>query len=99
MLSAVPAVAGNEGFRIGLTLTAFGFDFPFTQSWNPVTEKFGALAPAFSKVWPAMLVTIASASAVQYSFIPAPLLPGWRSAAWQGYRVAARPALVLGRLV
>jgi phosphate transport system permease protein len=28
-------------------LKAFGFEFPFSQSWNPVTEKFGALAPIY----------------------------------------------------
>ena len=28
-------------------LTTFGFDFVSTQSWNPVTEKFGALAPVY----------------------------------------------------
>jgi phosphate transport system permease protein len=28
-------------------LRAFGFDFLITQSWNPVTEKFGALAPIY----------------------------------------------------
>jgi phosphate transport system permease protein len=28
-------------------LTTFGFDFVTTQSWNPVTEKFGALAPIY----------------------------------------------------
>src|SRR3954469_5158939 len=28
-------------------LRTFGFDFFTTQSWNPVTEKFGALAPIY----------------------------------------------------
>jgi phosphate transport system permease protein len=28
-------------------LRAFGFDFLITQHWNPVTEKFGALAPIY----------------------------------------------------
>jgi phosphate transport system permease protein len=28
-----------------LALKTFGFEFFFTESWNPVTEKFGALAP------------------------------------------------------
>jgi phosphate transport system permease protein len=30
--------------------TAFGLDFLTTQSWNPVTEKFGALAPIYGTV-------------------------------------------------
>jgi phosphate transport system permease protein len=29
---------------------AFGIDFLTTQSWNPVTEKFGALAPIYGTV-------------------------------------------------
>jgi phosphate transport system permease protein len=28
-------------------LTEFGFDFLTSQTWNPVTEKFGALAPVY----------------------------------------------------
>src|ERR1700693_4204585 len=35
LLGAVPA------------LRVFGLDFFTTQSWNPVTEKFGALAPIY----------------------------------------------------
>lgn len=29
---------------------AFGFDFLLTESWNPVTEKFGALAPIYGTI-------------------------------------------------
>lgn len=29
---------------------AFGFEFLTTQSWNPVTEKFGALAPIYGTI-------------------------------------------------
>src|SRR5579883_1372702 len=28
-------------------LQAFGFDFLLEERWNPVTEKFGALAPIY----------------------------------------------------
>src|SRR5438045_4816040 len=31
-------------------LRAFGFDFLTDQRWNPVTEKFGALAPIYGTV-------------------------------------------------
>src|SRR6202521_4499686 len=31
-------------------LRAFGFNFFTTQSWNPVTEKFGALAPIYGTI-------------------------------------------------
>jgi phosphate transport system permease protein len=30
-----------------LTWQTFGLDFLFTEKWNPVTEKFGALAPIY----------------------------------------------------
>src|SRR3979409_1664118 len=44
-----------------LSLRAFGFDFPFQQRWNPVTEKFGALAPIYGTVvtsFIAMLIAV-----------------------------------------
>ncbi|MCO5132113.1 MAG: phosphate ABC transporter permease subunit PstC [Xanthobacteraceae bacterium] len=44
-------------------LTTFGFDFVTTQSWNPVTEKFGALAPIYGT-----LVTSLIAMAVAVPF-------------------------------
>jgi len=31
-------------------LRAFGFSFLVTESWNPVTEKFGALAPMYGTI-------------------------------------------------
>ena len=31
-------------------LRTFGFDFLLTQSWNPVTERFGALAPVYGTI-------------------------------------------------
>ena len=31
-------------------LSTFGIGFLFTASWNPVTEKFGALAPIYGTV-------------------------------------------------
>ncbi len=31
-------------------LRAFGLDFVTTQSWNPVTERFGALAPIYGTI-------------------------------------------------
>ncbi len=33
-----------------LALSTFGLDFLTTQSWNPVTEKFGALAPIYGTI-------------------------------------------------
>jgi phosphate transport system permease protein len=37
-------IGGMPAFR------AFGFDFLTTQRWNPVTEKFGALAPIYGTI-------------------------------------------------
>ncbi len=31
-------------------ITTFGFGFLFTEAWNPVTEKFGALAPVYGTI-------------------------------------------------
>ena len=36
MLSGVAAVAGNEGFRLGLTMTAFGFGFRHGIDWDHI---------------------------------------------------------------
>jgi phosphate transport system permease protein len=43
------------------TLQEFGFSFIATQSWNPVTEKFGALAPIYGTIitsFIAMLIAV-----------------------------------------
>jgi phosphate transport system permease protein len=37
---------------------AFGLDFLTTQSWNPVTEKFGALAPIYGTIVTSALAMI-----------------------------------------
>lgn len=39
-------------------LRAFGFDFVTTQSWNPVTEKFGALAPIYGTVVTSLIAMV-----------------------------------------
>jgi len=42
-------------------LQTFGLDFLLTQSWNPVTEKFGALAPIYGTIvtsFIAMLIAV-----------------------------------------
>jgi phosphate transport system permease protein len=42
-------------------LQTFGLEFFYTQSWNPVTEKFGALAPIYGTVitsFIAMLIAV-----------------------------------------
>ncbi len=37
---------------------AFGLDFLTTQSWNPVTEKFGALAPVYGTILTSLIAML-----------------------------------------
>jgi len=37
---------------------AFGLDFLTTQSWNPVTEKFGALAPIYGTIVTSLIAMV-----------------------------------------
>jgi phosphate transport system permease protein len=39
-------------------LRTFGFDFVTTQSWNPVTEKFGALAPIYGTLITSLIAMV-----------------------------------------
>ncbi len=39
-------------------LRAFGFGFLFNESWNPVTEKFGAIAPIYGTVLTSFIAMI-----------------------------------------
>jgi phosphate transport system permease protein len=59
-------------------LSHFGFDFVTSESWNPVTEKFGALAPIYGTVVTSL---IAMAIGLPISFGIAifitELCPGW----------------------
>jgi phosphate transport system permease protein len=54
--AAITVLAILFGVFVSLAIGAwpafrtFGFDFLTTQSWNPVTEKFGALAPVYGTV-------------------------------------------------
>lgn len=47
-------ILGGVGFSLVVgsweALSRFGFSFLTTESWNPVTEKFGALAPIYGTV-------------------------------------------------
>lgn len=55
-LAAILVLATLGGVIIALLLGAlpalrtFGFEFFITSSWNPVTEKFGALAPIYGTI-------------------------------------------------
>src|SRR3954468_129206 len=37
------------------TFRSFGFSFLYEQRWNPVTEKFGALAPIYGTIVTSMI--------------------------------------------
>jgi phosphate transport system permease protein len=41
-----------------LVITTFGLGFLFTESWNPVTEKFGALAPIYGTLVTALIAML-----------------------------------------
>ncbi|MEI9990385.1 MAG: hypothetical protein WDM86_10125 [Rhizomicrobium sp.] len=51
-------------------IKAFGFPFIWTEAWNPVTEKFGALASVYGTLvtsFLAMLLAVPPASASLFS--------------------------------
>ncbi len=59
-------------------LQAFGFEFLFTQSWNPVTEKFGALAPIYGTVITSFLaMLIAVPIGLLIAFFLTEMCPMW----------------------
>ena len=39
-------------------LSTFGFSFAYMQVWNPVTEKFGALAPIYGTLITALIAMV-----------------------------------------
>ena len=59
-------------------LKAFGLEFPFTQSWNPVTEKFGALAPIYGTLVTSLIaMLIAVPVGLMVAFFLTELCPRW----------------------
>jgi phosphate transport system permease protein len=59
-------------------LKAFGLEFPFTQSWNPVTEKFGALAPIYGTLVTSFIaMLIAVPVGLMVAFFLTELCPKW----------------------
>jgi phosphate transport system permease protein len=59
-------------------LQAFGFDFVTTQSWNPVTEKFGALAPIYGTIVTSVIaMMIAVPVGLMIAFFLTELCPPW----------------------
>jgi phosphate transport system permease protein len=59
-------------------LKAFGVEFPFSQSWNPVTEKFGALAPIYGTLVTSFIaMLIAVPVGLMVAFFLTELCPKW----------------------
>lgn len=59
-------------------LQAFGFNFLIEQSWNPVTEKFGALAPIYGTIVTSLIaMLIAVPIGLLIAFFLTELCPPW----------------------
>ena len=59
-------------------LQAFGLDFVTTQSWNPVTEKFGALAPIYGTIVTSIIaMVIAVPIGLMIAYFLTELAPQW----------------------
>jgi phosphate transport system permease protein len=62
--AAITVLAILFGVFVSLTLGAwpafrtFGFDFLTVQTWNPVTEKFGALAPVYGTILTSLIAML-----------------------------------------
>jgi phosphate transport system permease protein len=57
---------------------AFGFSFITTEVWNPVTEKFGALAPIYGTLVTSIIaMAIAVPVGLMIAFFLTELCPGW----------------------
>ncbi len=59
-------------------LRTFGFDFLTTERWNPVTEKFGALAPIYGTLVTSLIaMLIAVPIGLMIAFFLTELCPPW----------------------
>lgn len=59
-------------------LGTFGFSFFVTETWNPVTEKFGAVAPIYGTLVTSIIaMVIAVPVGLMIAFFLTELCPGW----------------------
>src|SRR3954454_10457895 len=80
-------------------LQKFGFDFLTTQSWNPVTENFGALAPIYGTlVTSAIAMLIGIPVAFGVALFITELCPAWlkRPLGTMIELIAAIPSIIYG---
>ncbi len=70
--AALLVLALLSGVIIALVIGAapamgtFGFSFLFDQSWNPVTEKFGALAPIYGTLVTSAIAMLIAPGAIAF---------------------------------
>ncbi len=83
-LSAILVLVILSGVALSLivgawpALSHFGFGFLTTQSWNPVTEKFGALAPIYGTIVTSFIaMLIAVPVGLLIAFFLTELCPPW----------------------
>ena len=80
-------------------LQQFGFNFLITESWNPVTEKFGALAPVYGTlVTSAIAMLIGIPVAFGVALFITELCPNWlkRPLSIMIELLAAIPSIIYG---
>ena len=80
-------------------LKQFGFNFLITESWNPVTEKFGALAPVYGTlVTSAIAMLIGIPVAFGIALFITELCPNWlkRPLSIMIELLAAIPSIIYG---
>src|SRR5207253_427897 len=80
-------------------LRQFGFGFLVTEKWNPVTEKFGALAPVYGTlVTSAIAMLIGIPVAFGIALFITELCPNWlkRPLATMIELLAAIPSIIYG---
>jgi phosphate transport system permease protein len=80
-------------------LQQFGFNFLITESWNPVTEKFGALAPVYGTlVTSAIAMVIGIPVAFGIALFLTELCPNWlkRPLSMMIELLAAIPSIIYG---
>ncbi|MDP1747890.1 MAG: phosphate ABC transporter permease subunit PstC [Reyranella sp.] len=78
VLLLLSGVIGSLVIGAAPALGTFGFSFFVTETWNPVTEKFGALAPIYGTLVTSIIaMVIAVPVGLMIAFFLTELCPGW----------------------
>ena len=89
----------GAGVRLAAGAAKFGFDFLATETWNPVTENFGALAPIYGTlVTSAIAMLIGIPVAFGVALFITELCPSWlkRPLGTMIELLAAIPSIIYG---